>query len=42
MEVHDLEVMWIKVMPKKMTRKMLIYTVSIYILYSKDGIFENT
>ena len=42
MEVNDLEVMWIKVMPKKNASKILKYTGSMFILYSKDGVFENT
>ena len=42
MEVDDLEVMWIKVMPKKNASKMFMYTGSMFILYSKDGVFKNT
>ena len=35
MKVHDLEVIWIKVMLKNAST-LIMYAVSLYILYSKD------
>ena len=42
MEVNNVEVLWIKVMPKQDTSNIFMYAVGMYILFSSNGVFENT
>ena len=41
LEEKELEVIWLKIMPKKLPRKSHMYSYNMYILHSDDGICQN-